>query len=202
MFFTQTLAIGIEGQYKLISKTDKYFSGVRIAVSYSDIKNEVIDELKVNEDISILEYGYFPKKASDIKMPRIPTGFYIKLPKSNREFDPTVYEKFNVYKYGDKYFVSYPINRFTKIGNEHFEKDEKALFLIEPIRFWRDHDTDLCISQDIIMGGVAYTFLPDEKECDYDDYDESSLKVAVNHIEENIDTLSKLIGRDKKKVKK
>ena len=54
--------IDINGNMKLFSKVDKYIAGLRVAGNYSDVKKYIIEELKINDNISVGKFGYFPNK--------------------------------------------------------------------------------------------------------------------------------------------
>ena len=203
MNYSKVETIDLTGNYKYISKLDKFLPGIRIALKEENInKNLIYDKMIVNSDIFVLEYGYFPKGRIDYAYTKVDTGVKIKLPVSKYALTKPEYEEFSIYKdeIKDYYYIKYRVNSMTRIENKDFIPGEVGLFKIEPIRFWVDNNSKTLISQDIILGGVPYK-LPNDDPYQYDDYYESDLYKAVNIVDEDINILDKLINK-KEKVKK
>lgn len=206
--YSQIIRVTEDGIYRYSSKADKYLIGVRPAISTPDLDTKLIlDGQIVNRDLSIMEYGYYPKCLIKKQIIKEDTGVKIKLPISDKALSKSEFREFPVYVNPNSniYFIEYPIYSLcTRIGDEIFNCGDVATFEIEPVRFWVDNTTGLCISQDVIQGGVSYKMYSDSGY-EYDDYYESDLYEAVEIMEENMIKLTRLIkqpDKEKKKEKK
>lgn len=199
--YAHILTVNCEGRYKYASKLDKFFPAIRVALYENEInENYIYDEMPINKDISVLEYGYFPKSRINYARTKTDTNVTIKLPVSRYEYNEPEYKDFTVYKdeVGDFYYVIYQVFSMVRIENKDFMPGEVGLFKIEPIRFWRDKNSKILISQDAILGGVQYK-ISDGEPYQYNDYNESNLCEAVNVIENDIEILDKLMTKEKVK---
>lgn len=196
------------GTYSYASKIDKYIVGIRPGISSSNLDfNLILGGMTVNKDLSVIEYGYYPKSLLKKPLFKEDTGVKIKLPIPDKALSKSEYREFIVYRNPNTndYFIEYPIYRMcTRIENEIFNYGESTTFKIEPVRFWVDNNSGLCITQDIIQGGVSYKMFNDF-EYTYDDYEESDLCEALTIMEENMSILNKVVKvpeKGKKKKKK
>ena len=188
VYYSRISKVSDTGIYGYASKSDKYSVGIRPAIDARSIKRElIIDGQIVNNDLSVMEYGYYPKSLIRKQHTKEDTGLRIKLPIANI------------------YFIEYPIHSMCiKIRNTLFTHGDTATFMIEPVRFWIDNKTNLCITQDVILGGVSYKMY-DKKDYEYDDYYDSDLCEAIGIMDETMESLTKLINeynKGKKKRKK
>ncbi len=203
--YSQIMKVTDLGIYSYASKIDKYIAGIRPALLSSELNSSLIlDGMEVNRDLSVIEYGHYPKSLMRKQYIKEDTGTKIKLPISDRALSKSEYKEFVVYKNPNtgEYFIEYPIyGMCTRIENEMFNYGQTATFKIEPVRFWVDNNSGLCITQDIIQGGVSYKMF-DEFEYTYDDYYDSDLCEAVSIIKEDMVILTKLISEPSKEKKK
>lgn len=203
--YSQMIRVTEDGIYRYSSKADKFIAGIRPAISYSDFnKTMIIDGQIVNEDLSIMEYGYYPRSLIKRQFIKEDTGIKIKLPISDKELSKSDFKEFPVYKNPreNMYFIEYPIHSMCiRIGDTIFNYGDIATFEIEPVRYWVDNRTGLCIAQEVIQGGVSYKMYSD-KEYTYDDYYESDLYEAVEIMEENMLSLTRLINEPSKEKRK
>lgn len=203
--YGEILTMGTYGQDRYCSKLDKYLPGIRIAMKESEVNNEMLNgSMDVDQNISVIEYGYFPKSIINKVTSKVDTGIKIKLPISQFTYTPVEYKEFNVYEdeINNIYFVEYPVNTMTSIENKDYIPGAKEKFKIEPVRFWVDKKSKTLISQDVIMGGVPYLGVRDGHEYEYDDYYDSDLYIAVNVIEENMTILNELVKSGQKSKKR
>ena len=202
MDYSRIVYLDQEGDFKDINKLDRFLCGIRPSLEYSKVKDNC-DSLSVNRDISVMEYGYFPKTLIEKPKRYEDTGESIILPCTKNMFGNTEYKEFYVYKdkFGN-YFVEYPVyGMITRIRDKYIHDGQKECFLIEPIRYWVDLNSDTAITQDVIIGGVPYKYYCDIPY-EYDDYDESDVCRTLEIVESDIKTLNKLIEGDIKVKRK
>lgn len=201
LYYSKIMISDIEGDYNYINKRDRFYSGIRLgAFIYNIDEKLIIDKMQVNEDISVIEYGYFPNKLIKEKVKKESTSITIKLPVSKGSLNPVEYKEFPVYKDKDLYYIEYPVNGLiTEISNKTYYEGMVARFSIEPVRFWVDNKSGLMISQDVVLGGVPYLFLYNIDEYTIDDYNRSDALGALQIIEEDMNILSKLLNPEENK---
>lgn len=203
--YREITIVSDKGEYGFRSKLDKFIPGIRVGMKREELNPELVyGMMKASKDISVIEYGYFPKSRIDKVYDKTDTGFKIKLPVSKYAYSVPTYKEFPVYKSNKDniYFVEYPVNSMTTIENKDFIPGEIGTFKIEPVRFWVDNSSGLLISQDVILGGVPYKLLDADVEYEYDDYYDSDVYNAVKVIEEDIYTLHNLVKSGEKDKKR
>lgn len=194
-----------KGDYAFKSKLDKFIPGIRIGMKKEELDDNLLyDSMVVNKDISVIEYGCFPKGRINRVYEKADTGLKIKLPTSKYAYSVPQYVDFPVLRNlrDDTYFIEYPINSMTTIENKDFIPGEIGCFKIEPIRFWVDNTSNILLSQDVIMGGVPYKMSEINAGYEYDDYYDSDVYNAVQIIEEDIKILNNLVKSSEKDKKR
>jgi len=202
--YSKIMTVTDNGLLRYTHKIDKYYPGIRMSFHNACIDEKlIISKMDINEDLSVVEYGYFPKSLIRPKR-KEKTGYMLKLPRSKSAFLKPTYEDFEIYKDDDAYFIEYLYDGlFTNIDNNTIYGGNKASFKLEPIRFWLDNNSGLLISQDVILGGVPYRVLDKDEEYRYDDFMDSDLYKVLCVIEDDIKITNELLDRDgKKRVKK
>ena len=203
--YREITIVSDKGEYGFRSKLDKFIPGIRIGMNMNEVSNELLyGSMKASEDISVIEYGYFPKSRINKIYDKVDTGLKIKLPTSKLAYSVPEYKEYTIFKSNkdDTYFIEYPVNSMTTIENKDFIPGEIGYFKIEPIRFWVDNTSGLLISQDIIMGGVPYKIADINVEYKYDDYYDSDVYKATKIIEEDINVLHNLVKLGEKGKKR
>lgn len=206
MDYNKIWVINCDGKLQPFPKKEKNYAGVRVYGKYSDIKKYIVGEMDVNEDLSVGEFGYFPTQVlKEYFNPRKAknTGIELQFPiLQDGMFNTFDLTSSSIYEYKDKYILSYENQRpLTLLSDDqtYLYKDD-IVFLLEPIRIWIDKKHDNFLSQDVIMGGIAYKSGFDN--CEYDDYTESDIYRTLNIFENNIEKSMDLYDKSKIKSKK
>lgn len=197
--YNKAFVIDENGNIDLMTKNDKYFVGIRVCVPYTEIKNNVTDEIVLKKDLSVGDYGMYPKTIANIENKNLnDTNISFDLPihaGGNLSKYKTINSK--IYELDNEYYLNYPMqhNMYKMPNGKQYFENQNIIFKLEKIRWWIDKIDDIAISQDILIGGIPYS---SKLNHNFDEYYESDINEVLNIFSNNVDKSLKL---EKKLVK-
>lgn len=200
--------VDINGNIGETLKQEKNVVGIRVAVKYSDIKDSIISETFLDDNLSIIQYGNYPKDiveeftyAEFLKLRNNgkvkETNAVCVLPRRNDgTFSRFGVVQKNVLQYNKINFVEYSMEHLMcSINDKRYYKGSPILFKVEPINWLVDKEKDIAITEDVIVGGIPYSSSTNvyARNEDINDYLEF-FEISLNNTD-NIKTKKKKIGK-------
>ncbi len=148
-------------------KMNDLYLGIRPAVKYSDIKNQVDGKKISDKEVTEVEYGEYPQTICDKKLETELEKMYrentiTKTEKkytvnSNEFFSP---EQIDEYCYNGNKYIRFIANRDiirTKLSNKQYIEFGKPYWIkVEPITWMIDEEQDLAVSKKLLITGIPF----------------------------------------------
>lgn len=193
--------VGINSDIDKVCKYEKSIAGLRIAVKYSDIQDDIICETKIDDSLSVIQYGFYPKslvreftypefvRLYDSKeineteqtciLPRLTYGMFSKFGVTEKKI--LQYNQINFIEYNMEHVI-------CALNGEKYFKGSPMLFKVEPINWFVDKEKDVAVTEDVIVGGIPFSSSVDmlSNNEDINEYLEYFEKSIVKKVDEKV----------------